>query len=318
MTNSLINSPLQAVSIVTNCWTQSMRFYQNGLGYNLLDKGYLTDNQRLSFGQQLNKYALLGHQTGSVVRLIETTDSEAIPNRLGARPWDLGMAVFEAGTPDIDRAYYKLLRARFGAIAIPVEFDAEGPEPLGYVVMKSTAFIGPAGEQIFVTQIVRRRGGVSLLQESAIDGINTPGNVVISMQNRQAIEQFWQPILGISPVNDLPLIQPEAATIMGGPADMGFDMLLMGYGTERIGLEQHIYASHNPTYDYQLFPCTFEKTGLASATWLCDDLAEAEKQLNIHQVEIISRVGLPIRKRAEPKAMVIRGPLGEIIELIEK
>jgi hypothetical protein len=47
------------------------------------------------------------------------------------------------------------------------------------VVMKSAAFIGPAGEQLFVTQIVRRKGGVSLLKESAVEGVNAPANIVI-------------------------------------------------------------------------------------------------------------------------------------------
>lgn len=62
------------------------------------------------------------------------------------------------------------------------------------------------------------------------------------MKDCSPIENFWQPVLGISPVNDLPLKQPLVAKIMAGPPDMGFDMLLMGHGTHRIGMEQHVYA----------------------------------------------------------------------------
>ncbi|WP_448520402.1 hypothetical protein [Rhodoflexus sp.] len=316
MQQALLTGSLQAVSVVTNCWQQSLRFYKQALGYHIQKEGTLNAAQRNAFGQHLGRYALLGHEEGSLVRLIESALADALPNRLGARPWDLGMAVIEAGTPDIEEAYYRVLRNRFGAISEPAEFDAQGPEPLGMVVMKSAAFMGPAGEQLFVTQIVRRKGGVSLLKESAVAGINAPANVVISMKDRRPIEQFWQPVLGISPVNDLPLKQPLAAKIMAGPPDMGFDMLLMGHGTHRIGMEQHVYAPHNPTYDYVSFPCSFEKTGIASACWQSADLELAAQKIATAGHEIISRVGLPVRHEEAPEAVVFRGPLGEIIELI--
>ncbi len=312
-----ITGALQAISIVTNTWERSLRFYQDGLGYQILSEGELSKPQKKTFGANLGKYVLFGHQEGSVVRLLELSDSKAIPNRINARPWDCGMAVFEAGTPDIERAYQKLIRNRFGALALPTEFDCEGPEPLGYVLMKSTAFIGPSGEQIFVTQIVGRKGGVSLLKESSVDGINTPANCVISIQNRKIQKEFWGDILGVFPVNDLPLKQAGAAAIMGGPADMGFDMCLMGHRMERVGMEQHVYEEHNPTYDFKIFPCDFTKTGLASAAWNGVNLEELKMKLKAHDFEIMSNIGLPVRNDSEPKALVFKGPYGEIIELLE-
>jgi hypothetical protein len=313
---SHIQETLQAITIVSNTWEQSKRFYTEGLGYTVLNEGELSKKQKKYFGKQLKRFILLGHTEGSVVRLIETINKEALPNRIGARPWDNGMAVFEAGTPDVDRAYFKVLRARFGAICPPTEFDCEAPEPLGYVLMRSTAFIGPSGEQVFVTQIVNRRGGQSLLKEKAVDGINTPANVVISLKNR-AQQAFYKDILGIMPINDLPLKQPLAAAIMGGPSDMGFDMCLMGNEVERIGMEQHIYEKYNPTYDYKTFPSSFEKTGLVSATWRGKNLDILKKNLKKENKRIISDIGLPTRQNAEPNAFVFEGVVGEIIELIE-
>ena len=312
-----IKGALQAISIVTNTWERSLQFYQGGLGYDLISSGELSDAQKSAFGHNLDRYVLLGHSEGSVVRLIELSDKNALPNRIGARPWDCGMAVFEAGTPNIERAYEKLIRNRFGALALPTEFDCEGPEPLGYVLMKSTAFIGPSGEQIFVTQLVSRKGGVSLLKENSVDGINTPANCVISIQNRKIQKEFWGDILGIFPVNDLPLKQAGAAAIMGGPSDMGFDMCLMGHGMERVGMEQHVYEEHNPNYDYKIFPCDFSKTGLASAAWQGKDLEELREKLTKNNFGIVSEIGLPIRNNANPKALVFKGPYGEIIELLE-
>ena len=312
-----ITGALQAISIITNTWERSLQFYQNGLGYQILSEGQLSKSQKEVFGNNLGKYILLGHAEGSVVRLIELSDKNALPNRIEARPWDCGMAVFEAGTPNVERAYQKLIRNRFGALALPTEFDCEGPEPLGYVLMKSTAFIGPSGEQVFVTQLVSRKGGVSLLKENSIDGINTPANCVISIQNRKIQKEFWGDILGIFPVNDLPLKQAGAAAIMGGPADMGFDMCLMGHGMERVGMEQHVYEEHNANYDYKIFPCDFTKTGLASAAWQGRDLEELRIKLGSNNFEIISEIGLPIRDNPMPKALVFKGPYGEIIELLD-
>ncbi len=308
---------LQAISIVTNTWERSLQFYQDGLGYEILSEGFLTENQRKTFGNNLGKYVLLGYKEGSVVRLIELNDPKAVPNRVGANPWDCGMAVFEAGTPDVEKAYEKIIRNRFGALAIPTEFDCEGPEPLGYIVMKSTAFIGPSGEQVFVTQIVGRKGGVSLLKEQSVDGINTPANCVISIKNREIQEKFWKDIVGIVPVNDLVLKQAAAAAIMGGPADMGFDVCLMGHGLERVGMEQHLYEPHNPSYDFKIFPCDFTKTGLASATWNGHNLNDLREKLVANGFEIKATIALPIRDNYEPKALVFVGPYGEIIELLE-
>lgn len=311
-----ITGALQAITIVTNTWERSQQFYQDGLGYEKLSEGLLTENQRKNFGLNLGKYVLLGHQEGSIVRLIELNDLKAIPNRVGAKPWDCGMAVFEAGTPNVEKSYERLIRNRFGALALPTEFDCEGPEPLGYIVMKSTAFIGPSGEQVFVTQIVGRKGGVSLLKEHSVDGINTPANCVISIQNRDVQEKFWKDIIGIVPVNDLVLKQPGAAAIMGGPADMGFDMCLMGHELERVGMEQHVYEEQNPDYTFKIFPCDFSKTGLASAAWQGQNLEELREKLSKNGYEILSEIGLPIRNNPEPKALVFIGPHGEIIELL--
>lgn len=317
MQRALLTGTLQAVSVVTSCWSASMRFYTQALGYRIWREGMLSLEQRRLFGKHLGRYALLGYETGALVRLLESSLVGAPPNRLGARPWDLGLAVMEAGTPDVEKVYYRVLRNRFGAISEPSTFEAEGPEPLGRVVMKSAAFIGPSGEQIFVTQIVHRQGGVSLLKESAVEGVNAPANVVISMQDRRPITDFWQPALGIYPVNDLPMRQALAAKIMGGPPDMGFDMLLMGHDLHRIGMEQHIYAPYNPSFDYQIFPCSFEKTGLASACWQSPDLECAAQKIAETGGKIISRTGLPVRQEESPEAVVFQGPLGEIIELVQ-
>jgi hypothetical protein len=314
-TETHIIGSLQAITVLTNTWQQSIRFYCQALGYQIRQSGKISEKQKEIFGAKLGQYVLLGHQEGSVIRLIELEDVYAEPNRIGANPYDNGLCVMEAGTPDVDQAYWRVIRNKFGAIAPPTQFDCEGPEPLGYVLMKSTAFIGPSGEQIFVTQIVDRKGGVSLLKEKAIDGINTPANAVISLKDRKQ-QAFYNEVLGIYPINDLVLKQKGAAAIMAGPSDMGFDMCLMGYGTERIGMEQHIYEPHNENYEYKVFPNDFKKTGIVCATWKGINLERLKEKLIEKGMTIISEIGLPIIGNEEPKAIVFRGIVGEVLELI--
>jgi hypothetical protein len=314
--NNLINGPLKAVTVVTNCWEQSCRFYRDALGYNLLAEGELSAAQKAIFGPKLGRYTLWGYETGSVVRLLELNDPQARPIREGARAYDTGMAVIEGGTPDVMQAYFRVLRCRFGSISAPKNFYVEGPEPLGKVLMKSAAFMGPAGEQVFVTEITQREGGVSLLKEKSVEGINAPGNVAFCMVDRQPIENFWGALVGLRPVNDLPVRDPNAPEIMGGPEGMTFDMLLMGFGMERIGMEFHIYGPYQPDYDYRRYPTSFDKTGLASATWPTPNLKTAIETFKAAKIEILSEFGLPTREKAEPAAVVVRGPLGEIVELI--
>ena len=314
--SNLINGPLQAATVVTNSWEQSCRFYRDAFGYELLAEGELSVSQREAFGQQLGRYTIWGKAAGSVVRLIELNDPAARPIREGSRAFDTGMAIIEAGTPDVEAAYRRVLRCRFGAISSPQDFYAEGPEPLGQVFMRSVAFLGPAGEQVFVTEITKRQGGVSLLKERSVEGINVPGNVAFCLVNRQPIEQFWQPLLGIGPVNDVSLHDPNAPEIMGGPAGLSFDMLLMGFGTERVGMEFHVYSPYHPDFDYKLYSTSFSQTGLAMASWPTADVQATTTSLQKAGCEIISTIGLPLRTKAEPSAVVVRGPLGELIELV--
>jgi catechol 2,3-dioxygenase-like lactoylglutathione lyase family enzyme len=316
--SNLISGSLQAVTIVTNTWEQSRRFYGSALGYQVLAEGELSDAQKAMFGEKLGRYCLFGFAQGALVRLIELDDKDALPVRLGANPWDNGLAVLEAGTPDVQAAYFRVLRHRFGAICVPTEFSVSGPEPLGTILIRSTGFMGPSGEQLFVSQIVEREGGVSLLNEKAVDGINAPANVVISLKNREPIGKFWLPLFGIAPVTDLPLVQKAAAEIMGGPAGMGFDMTLNGHGSHRVGLEMHVFEPYNPDYQYKTYPCDFSKTGLASACWQSPDLAAVKAKIEASGYRIISQVGLPLRHNPNPEAVVVVGEVGEIIELVQE
>ena len=304
-----------AATIITNTWNQSLRFYTDALGYQIVDAGELTDRQKASFGIHLSNYVLLGQDKGAVVRLINSALADALPNRVQARPWDPGLCVMEIGVANVDAVYESVIKNRFGILAPPTTFSVEGPEPLGFVEMKALAIMAPAGEQIFFTQITNRKGGIPLWEQRKDVNVFPLGNVVLSMENRVA-QKFYADVFHLYPENDLLLRQDEAAFIMGGPAGMGFDMCLMGNGNYKSGMEQHIYKEHNPSYDFQTFPCDFHKTGLASACWQGEHTDELTTRITASEGEIMGEVGLPIRDNPEPEAIVFRGLVGEIIELI--
>lgn len=314
-TTSHFSGTALAASVVTNCWSQSLRFYTEALGYEVVDEGELSIAQKEVFGKYLARYVLLGHDRGSVIRLIETSLTEASPNRLHARPWDPGMCVMEAGVADVEALYKNVIKNRFGVLAPPVKFSVEGPEPLGFVEMYPVAILAPAGEQLFLTQITKREGGIPLWEQRKDVNVFPLGNVVLSMEDRST-QKFYADVFNMYPETDLVLQQDDAAYIMGGPPGMGFDMCLMGNGNYKSGMEQHIYKEHNPGVDFNVFPCDFTKTGLASACWQGNHMDGLEEKITAHGGEVISHTLLPIRGNSSPTGIVYRGLVGEIVELV--
>ena len=312
---SHFSSTAIAVSVVTNCWEQSTRFYMDALGYKTIDQGVLTKAQKETFGEQLHRYCLFGQDRGAVIRLIESTDPSAVPNRINARPWDPGLCVMEIGVMDVEKAYLQVIRNRFGVLAPPKLFTVDGPEPLGYIEMLAMSILAPAGEQIFLTQITHREGGIPLWEQRKDINVFPLGNVVMSMEDRKT-QEFYQNVFHIYPETDLVLRQDDAAFIMGGPKGMGFDMCLMGNGDFKAGLEQHVYGPHNDGFEYNTYPCDFSKTGLASACWQGTRTEGLNEKINTHGGQVIGKALLPIRDNREPSGIVFKGPLGEIIELV--
>jgi hypothetical protein len=282
-----------------------------------LDQGLLNEEQRKAFGPHLSGYLLLGHEQGCVVRVL-LSDNQNLPmQRLGAKPWDTGFSMLEAGCPDVDAAYKRIISQRFGVIAPPLELEMTGPEPLGKVAMKSMNVVGPNGEQVLVTEILRREGGQSMLNERGINGINVPANVVLVMKNRKPFEEFWQALLELEAVNDLALHTGQTPVILGGSEGMAFDMILSGYGRDRLGLEIHFYERLNPDYEFKNYPSDFGHTGLVSACWPCKSIVDVKRTCSALGIELVSELGLPLREGLGYPTAWIRGIEGELVELVE-
>ena len=303
-----------AVSIVTASRDASLRFYVDILGYQFIKSSVLSEQQKEIYGLHLSECILIGHDKGSVIRLLVSKNKAAIPNRLGATPLDTGLCVLEAGSPDVVKIYNKLIKHRYGVISRPRTFSVNGPEPLGFMVMKAIGVFGPSGEQLFITQIKERDGGTPLWELRDDIDVFPPGNIVFSLKTREE-QRFYKEVFGISPSIDLLLDQQEAIELMGGPTGMSFRMCLMGNGMYKTGIEQHIYGPLNPKYNFKNFPSDFSKTGLASACWKGKHLENIEAKIINSGGQVISNILLPLRDNDAPRGVVFRGKAGEIVEL---
>lgn len=297
---------LQAVTVITNSWVQSIRFYTQALGYKIIERGDLTHIQKKTFGRHLGKFALLGYGEGAVVRLIETSNSGALPNRIGAHLWDSGLSFMEACTADVERAYWKVLRARFGAISHLAEFDFETFENQTDSTAKSAVFIGPSGEHLIVKQLIH------CVEDC--EGINSPTTAIISVP-RHTLQTAYFDVLGSLSNTAFRANRQGPSSKADSTSDVGFGRLLMSC--------EHISAHSEPPifwdYKQEHFPahsCDFMKTGVTSACWQGQDLTILRTKLQEANWRILSDVGLPIRNNPEPEAVVFQGPVGEILELL--
>lgn len=297
---------LQAVTVITNCWAQSIRFYTEALGYRIIERGDLTHNQKNTFGRHLIKFALLGYDEGAVIRLIETGNMGAFPNRIGAHPWDSGLSVMEACTADVETAYRKVLRARFGAISHLDEFDFEAFGNQDNNSIKSVAFIGPSGEQLIVKQANDYVEGCN--------GINAPATAVISVPTHE-LRATYSDVLGWASINDFRVNPRSRFNQIDTPSNPGVEMTMMSH-EQLITVQEQLVFSEYGRDNFQTYPCDFMKTGVASACWQGQDLAMLRFKLEEANWTILSEVGLPVRGNPEPEALVFRGPVGEILEVL--
>lgn len=297
---------LQAVTVITNSWAQSIRFYTEALGYKIIERGELTHIQKKTFGRHLGKFALLGYNEGALVRLIETSNAGALPNRIGAHLWDNGLSVMEACTADVERAYWKVLRARFGAISHLGEFDFDTFGNQAGSSAKSVAFIGPSGEQLVVKQLSDCVEGC--------EGINAPTTAVISVP-KHALQSIYSDVLGslsdtVFRANAQPTLRNADA-----PSTTELGRSIMSYEQLCTHSKQSVFSQYTQD-DFTLYPCDFMKTGVASACWQGQDVEMLRFKLTEANWHILSDVGLPIRNNPEPEALVFQGPFGEILELL--
>jgi catechol 2,3-dioxygenase-like lactoylglutathione lyase family enzyme len=303
---------IQAVTIVTPDLERALRFYCEGLDYLLIGRGVL-DASVVFEGRSLagRRWALLNARgaTEGAVRLLEGP-AAALPNRPRpeTRPWDPGLAVLEVYARDPSESYRQLQAAGATTLSPPLPYRLAGAGPFGDIDVTSYAAFGPAGEQLFVT---KASGGTRQRPElaGAHSGVF---NVVLPNLDRRPVLRFYALLLGLEPTVDLPIREETVNQIIGAPQGTAFDMLLLGPPGDATGIEiEEFDIAHG-----RMYPTSLNRTGLAMFTVAVADLAECRALCEGYRIAGIGEGALPLPGRERGAGMIVRGALGELVELV--
>lgn len=303
---------IHAVTVVTPDIDAAVRFYRQGLGYEQLGHGVLGDDVRFE-GKPLigRRWAVMNapSATEGAVRLLEAP-REAVPNRPrpDARPWDPGLAVLEVYARDPHESFQRLEAAGATTLSPPLPYRFVDAGPFGTIEVTSYAAFGPAGEQLFVT----RATGGSRPRPTLTELHSGVFNVVLPTLDRRPVVRFYELLLGIGPVVELPIRQETVNQILGVPHDTRFEMLLLGPPGEATGIEvEEFDLAHG-----RMYPTSLRRTGLAMFTLRVADLAECRARCDAYRIARIGDGALPMPGRERGAGMIVRGALGELVELI--
>jgi catechol 2,3-dioxygenase-like lactoylglutathione lyase family enzyme len=310
--SSRVVGRIAAVTVVTPDLEAAIRFYVEGLGYQLFGQGALGDDLRFE-GKPLGgrRWALVNEPgaTDGAVRLLEAP-SDATPNRPrpDARPWDPGLAVLEVYARDPQESFRRLEAAGARTVSPPLPYRFVDAGPFGTIEVTSYAAFGPAGEQLFVT---RATGGSR--QRPTLTGPHSGVfNVVLPTLDRRPVVRFYELLLGIGPTVELSIQQETVNQILGAPAGTTFDMLLLGPPGEATGIEvEEFDVAHG-----RMYPTSLNRTGLAMVSVRVADLADCRARCDDYRIARIGEGALPMPERERGAGMVVRGALGELVELI--
>ncbi|MCS7002588.1 MAG: VOC family protein [Dehalococcoidia bacterium] len=303
---------LVAVTVVTPDIEASRKHYHGLLGWDRLGSMTLGDDAPVIDGQPLagRRMAMFGvaGSDGGIVRCVEGP-ADAPPNRPRgvAKPWDPGLAVLEFHTSDPDASYARVSGGGAPTISPPLPYGFENAGTLGTISVRSYAAFGPAGEEMFIT---KAEGG---RMRAPLPTLHGPvGNVVLPCLDRSPVLAFYRMLLGIIPTVDSVCRQETVNQIIGAPPDTQFQMIMLGPPDGRIGIEVEEYVAPSG----QLWPTSFGRLGLTMATFRVNDLAAARRRCAEAGAPIVGEGALPLPTERRPNGFVVRGTLGELVEII--
>lgn len=309
----LMAGRLQAVTVVTPDLERSISYYTEALGYALLGRGALGNSAPMRDHMPLagRAYAFVRAVDAEqgTVRLLQAPPG-AVPNR--PRPdtqaWDSGLAVLEFATSDPDASYAKVTGWGAPTLSPPLPYAFADAGVLGAINVRSYAAFGPAGEEMFITRSVGpKRPPLNL---AGLHG--AVGNIVLPNRNRAPVLNFYESLFGIVPTVDAYCRQETVNQIIGAPADTSFQMIMLGPPGGRVGIEVEEYAVESSASR----PTSLNRTGLAMATFRVTDLTEARERCRRHGFPVESDSALPLPDEARPEGFIVRGALGELIEVL--
>jgi hypothetical protein len=228
-----------------------------------------------------------------------------------------GFAVIECLSRNVDESHARLSAAGVETIT-PPQFYSFGVMPAlnGAKVehgleFRSYSAYGPAGEQLFISTCVTRDSIVP--PPWALPGLHNGfvAGVLISV-DRWPLWRFYDAVLGIKPTRDT--FSTECTPLIGAEPDSYFRFGMMGEPTMMEWWEyRHMPPTVAPPY-----PTALDRTGLAMTTMVVNDLNEVRQRAVAAGEPILAEVALPTPEHVRQPALVLRGGVGELVEVVER
>ena len=322
---NLLGANQYATTICTSDLDASVRFYRDVMGFEVAGVGKI--NRRNSSAPGLldgANYVLIrakkihpGLDRG-VLRLLQVpTNAAANRPRPKALITDPGFAVIQGMTRDGDESHRILTQAGVKTISPPLYYNHFDMKPLpgapfeADMEIKSYSAFGPAGEQMFITfGLTRDHKPWPAWQEAGLHG--PQGGCDLMSTDRWPVLDFYDQILGLKPTRDTFSNQENINTLIGAPANTYYHFGPVGEGNN-MELWEH---RQRPPRDTVIYPTDLTRTGLAMTTFLVNDLDAVRVRVKQSAVKPLGEGALPVPDIETQDAIFLRGPVGELIEVI--
>jgi catechol 2,3-dioxygenase-like lactoylglutathione lyase family enzyme len=310
------SNPLQAKIIVFNTVSPSIpasiHYYRDVIGMTLADEGVLGADVSGApgIGKAGRRYATLTMpNTGAaMIRVFEAPPgAKANRPRPNSGPNDPGLLIMEGGTSDPAESYHRLKAAGVPTITPPrYYFFRNSSWNRDIDVMSYTAF-GPGGEQMFITANVRNDAPDWPYKDQLHSGFS---NTAIVSLDQRPVEAFYDKALGLKRTSQMDSYSKNSNLMIGAPADFYYL-----WGNIGSGVSIEVWEVKAKTG--MMYPTSLDRTGLAMVTMRVNDLAKCRAMCQAAGIRMMGQGALPLPGKPHQDGFVIRGAVGELVEVVQ-
>lgn len=280
---------------------QVEKWYTEWLGYNACERGEISELLALSWGTPAmagRAYTLMKPESGDDV-FIRVCEIDPVPDY---RPMNsLGWNAFEIIIDDVYALNDKLLDSPFKIIGEPASLGGD----LDFIHAMQVE--GPAGDVLYLT-CDKVRAADTLLPPPGAE-VGRPFIVILAGNGVEDTQRWYSETFKMKREDDMQTKIGVVATAQGKPDDHIFDMGFMALAETGNFIEYDGYDKSygaRPETEGQLPP------GCSTVSFVVDDVD------NLPLNFITDPIADPSMAYSGGRTRTIRGPVGELIELVEE